>query len=209
MGIKPKGMAGEIPVYCSHDEIVNIEKLVKNPRNPNTHPESQIKALSKIIQAQGWRSPVTVSKRSGFIVKGHGRVDSAILGGLECIPVDYQDYATEADEWADLIADNRISELSTMDDDILYELLSEMSDMDADLLLTGFDENEIFSLLSDSFTETETNDSSLESEEEKEEDDFNYKEQYGVIVMCRDEQEQEKIYNHLCEQGYECKVVAT
>jgi predicted 3-demethylubiquinone-9 3-methyltransferase (glyoxalase superfamily) len=37
---------------------------------------------------------------------------------------------------------------------------------------------------------------------------FNYKEQYGVIVMCKDEQEQEAVYNRLAEEGYECKVVA-
>ena len=38
---------------------------------------------------------------------------------------------------------------------------------------------------------------------------FNYKEQYGVIVICNNEQEQEKIYNSLTAEGYECKVVTT
>ncbi len=31
------------------------------------------------------------------------------------VPVDRQDYATEAEEWADLIADNRIAELAQID----------------------------------------------------------------------------------------------
>ena len=26
--VKPKGMAGGIPVYCAHDEIVDIIKLI-------------------------------------------------------------------------------------------------------------------------------------------------------------------------------------
>lgn len=76
--IKPKAMAGDIPVYCSHDKIVSITKVVPNPRNPNIHPERQIEILSKIIQEQGWRQPITISNRSGFIVKGHGRYLAAV-----------------------------------------------------------------------------------------------------------------------------------
>jgi len=35
------------------------------------------------------------------------------------------------------------------------------------------------------------------------------KNQYGVIVMCEDDAEQEKVFNTLTEQGYNCKVVVT
>lgn len=49
----------------------------------------------------------------------------------------------------------------------------------------------------------------LEEEEKIQEPSFNYKEQYGVIVICKDETEQEKVYNNLLNQGYECKVVTT
>ena len=41
------------------------------------------------------------------------------------------------------------------------------------------------------------------------ESSFNYKEQYGVIVICKNEEDQEKVYNKLLDQGYECKVVTT
>lgn len=37
---------------------------------------------------------------------------------------------------------------------------------------------------------------------------FSYKEQYAVVVICKDEKEQEKVYNHLKEDGYKLKVVA-
>ncbi len=37
----------------------------------------------------------------------------------------------------------------------------------------------------------------------------NYKEQYGVIVVCENEDQQEEIYAKLTEQGYNCKVVVT
>ena len=50
--------------------------------------------------------------------------------------------------------------------------------------------------------------SSGEPAEPKTETSFNYTEQYGVIVMCSDEAEQEQIYNRLTDEGYTCKVVA-
>lgn len=37
---------------------------------------------------------------------------------------------------------------------------------------------------------------------------FSYKEQYAVVVICKDENEQETIYNRLKEEGYKLKVVA-
>lgn len=37
---------------------------------------------------------------------------------------------------------------------------------------------------------------------------FTYKEQYAVVVMCKDEKEQENIYNRLKEEGFKLKVVA-
>jgi len=30
-------------VFCAYTELVDIEKLLPNPRNPNRHPENQIK----------------------------------------------------------------------------------------------------------------------------------------------------------------------
>lgn len=36
---------------------------------------------------------------------------------------------------------------------------------------------------------------------------FKYKEQFGVIVMCRDEAEHRAVYERLKAEGYKCKVV--
>lgn len=140
----------DIPVYCSHSQMVDIEALVPNPRNPNKHPERQIELLGKIIKAQGWRNPIVVSKRSGFVVKGHGRLQAAQLIGCSQVPVDYQDYASEAAEWADMIADNRIAELAVADDKELHSLLSELeASGEIDLDLTGFSGNALADLLAE------------------------------------------------------------
>lgn len=37
---------------------------------------------------------------------------------------------------------------------------------------------------------------------------FSYKEQYAVIVICKDENEQKTIYDRLKEEGFKLKVVA-
>lgn len=88
-------------VYCTFTRMVAIEEIIPNPRNPNKHPKKQIELLAKIIKAQGWRAPITVSNRSGFIVRGHARLEAAKLLGLTECPVDFQDYDNEAVEWAD------------------------------------------------------------------------------------------------------------
>lgn len=122
-------------VQCSHTELVDIDLLTANPRNPNKHPDSQITLLAKIMKHQGWRSPVVVSNRSGFITKGHGRLMAARLNGWTQVPVDRQDYATEADEYADMVADNKIAELSETDLAMVNEMALELpDDFDLDLL---------------------------------------------------------------------------
>lgn len=138
-----------IPVHCAHDDLVDITALVPNPRNPNQHSNKQIELLAKIIKNQGWRAPITVSTRSGFIVRGHGRLLAAQLLGVSQVPVDRQDYATEAEEWADLIADNRIAELSQIDDSLLASLMAELNTGDFDVSLTGFSDKQIDNLLAE------------------------------------------------------------
>lgn len=119
----------------------------RNPQNPNRHPRQQIRLLAKIITAHGWRNAIVVSKRSGLITKGHGRLDAAELLGLEKAPVDYQDYATAAEEMSDMVADNRIAELAEMDNTALAGLLRELKKAGRDMELTGFEKDELAALL--------------------------------------------------------------
>ena len=143
-----------IPLHCAHTRLVDPNTLKPNPVNPNRHSAHQIQLLASIIQEQGWRNPVTVSKRSGLIVRGHGRLEAALLIGCDLIPVDEQSYATEAEELADLLADNRLSELAELDEDDLRRVLKSISDADPEfeIELTGFMEDEIRKLMEDSTT---------------------------------------------------------
>ena len=136
---QPSATSGLLRVECAFDEMVDLAKLVPNPRNPNKHPDGQIALLAKVIQAQGWRSPIVVSNRSGFITKGHGRYAAAQLLRAEQAPVDFQDYASEAEEWADMVADNRLAELAEISAPELGALLRDLEASGLDMELTGFD----------------------------------------------------------------------
>jgi len=145
----------EIEIHCKHSKLEDIASLVPHPQNPNKHPDKQIALLAKIIRHSGWRSPIVVSKRSGFIVSGHGRLEAAKLLNVQTVPIDVQDFKTEAEEFAHLVADNRIAELSGLSDDKLTELLSGLSETDLDMELTGFDGDELAKLLEMNHEEVE------------------------------------------------------
>ncbi len=195
----------EVLVYCSHSEMVDIDSIVPHPRNPNRHPERQLELLAKVIRVQGWRNPIVISRRSGFVIKGHGRLAAAKLLNLASVPVDYQDYDNEAAEWADMVADNRIAELAEADNDALRDIISELNGQ-IDLDLTGFADSDLEELLHPA--EDEPPPGSGDEAELGDTSGIDVESQYGVIVMCASEGEQEQTYNALTEQGYKCKVVA-
>ena len=148
---------GGVTVHCAHSSLVDPSTLKPNPANPNRHSAHQIQLLAAIIQEQGWRAPITVSKRSGLIVRGHGRLEAALLMGCPEVPVDMQDYASEAEELADLLADNRLSELAELDEDDLKRVLDRLRDADPsfDIELTGFMEDEVARLFDEGDPEDE------------------------------------------------------
>lgn len=129
-------------IHCNYDELVDVLEIKPNPRNPNTHPAKQINLLSKILKKNGWRSSIVVSKNSGFIVKGHGRLMAAKKAGFDKVPVEYQEYKTEQEERADLLADNKLSELSKTDQNLVSALLEDY-DEEFDLSITGYSSKDI------------------------------------------------------------------
>lgn len=102
-------------VHCLFDKMVDVVLLKKHPKNANRHGQDQIERLAKIIQYQGWRYPIKVSNRSGFITSGHGRLLAALRLGLNEVPVNYQDYESDAMELADVHADNAIASWAELD----------------------------------------------------------------------------------------------
>jgi len=173
-------------IKCAHTEIRDIVNLVPHPRNSNKHPEKQIKLLAKIMKHQGWRHPITVSKRSGYVVSGHGRLDAAKLNGWDKAPVDLQDFENEADEFAHLIADNKIAELAEHDDSLMIDGIKELELEDFELLGLDDFELEVLAPLND-----------LDDEDKNETD-----KQYIIEVHFPNEMEMADIRDDLLHRGY-------
>lgn len=116
-------------------ELVSISSVKANPKNNNKHSPEQIERLVKLMKFQGFRNPIVISRRSGFIVAGHGRVEAAKQLGMTKVPAMFQDFEDEAQEYAYLTSDNSIASWAELDlSAVTDELLSLGSDFDTDLL---------------------------------------------------------------------------
>jgi len=138
-------------IHCLHDEMVSVSSLKPHPKNRNRHPQEQIDRLAKVLKFQGWRYPVKVSKRSGFITSGHGRIEAAKLNGWSQVPVNLQDYDSDEQEYADVQSDNAIASWAELD---LSRINSDLGDLgpDFDIELLGIKD---FALDTSDFQEPE------------------------------------------------------
>ena len=124
-----------IEIKCAFDTMVNVRKLKPHPKNRNKHPKDQIERLAEIVEYQGWRKPITVSNRSGFITAGHGRLAVAKFLKMKEVPVDYQEYDSEEQEYADVQADNAIALWSDLDLSAINQDIPELGpDFNIDML---------------------------------------------------------------------------
>lgn len=119
-------------------EMVEADSIVENPKNRNQHPKEQIERLEKLIRFQGFRNPLVISKRTGFLVAGHGRLEAAKNLGIKEVPVTRQDFENEAQEYAYVISDNEIARWSELDK---TSVLSDIEEIDLDIELLGVKDN--------------------------------------------------------------------
>lgn len=178
-------------------EDISIDLIQEYENNPRNNDKA-VNKVAESIREFGFKVPVIIDK-DNVIIAGHTRVKAARKLGLKKVPCIVASDLTSEQIKAFRLADNKVAEYSTWDEDKLYNELMELKTMDFDIESFGFEIKE---------PEIE-NKEDPDDEEINTDSNFNYKEQYGVIVMCKDEAEQEEVYNNLIEQGYECKVVAT
>jgi hypothetical protein len=119
----------EPKIFCKYDELKDPNDLKNHPKNRNKHGQDQIDRLAKLYEFHGIRHPIIVSKRSGFIVAGHGRKLAAIRAGIKEMPVVYQDFDSDDREYAFLISDNAIALWAELD---LSEINQDIPDLGPD-----------------------------------------------------------------------------
>lgn len=101
--------------HCKYDELVSSTKLKSHPKNRNKHSVEQIARLAKLLEYQGVRAPIVVSKLSGHIVKGHGTLEAIQKNGWKQAPVVYQEFENEEQEYAFVQSDNAIANWAELD----------------------------------------------------------------------------------------------
>lgn len=129
-----------------HIEHWLISRLKPSRRNPRLHSDAQIAALAGSILAFGFNSPILIDS-AGNIIAGVGRYLASLKLGVETVPVIVLDHLSETEKRAYLLADNKLAELSTFNDDLLREELAELRDADIDLGALGFSDDELAVLL--------------------------------------------------------------
>lgn len=173
-------------------EYVPITDIKPYERNAKLHPEEQIEQIRKSIESFGMDDPIGIWHDE--VVEGHGRLEACKRLGYTNVHVVRLDHLTDEQRKAYALAHNKLTMNSGFDVSLLAAELDDLAG-EIDMSEYGFDIAELADEI-DKEAETRT------------EETFNYKEQYAVIVMCKDENEQEATYNRLLGEGFECKVVS-
>src|SRR5262249_50661975 len=103
-----------------------IEELKPDPANPRRHSKQQISQLGDSITVFGFNVPILIA-RDKTVIAGHGRLEACREIGWSEVPTLCLDHLTPAQARAFMIADNRLTEISSWDDRLLARQLKDLS----------------------------------------------------------------------------------
>lgn len=140
MGIPRRRLPKSKAPSSSKIVMVPPDALTAYAKNARIHSANQVRRIARSISEFGFLG-VVVADKDNTIIAGHARVEGAKLAGLAAVPVMLAEHLSEAQRRAFVIADNKLSELSSFDRDILATELAEIGllEVDFDLTVTGFD----------------------------------------------------------------------
>ena len=146
--------------------LADIKDLIPYARNARTHSDEQVAQIAASIKEFGFLSPIIISK-DNTILCGHGRFYAAQKLGLEKVPCIKEEYLTETQKRAYILADNKLSLNAGWDNEMLAIELSELQNENFDLGLTGFDVSELEDLIGKDPSDVEDDDYDLDAALEK------------------------------------------
>ena len=127
-------------------EYIETETLIPYANNPRQNDGEAVERVAASIKEYGFKQPIIVDK-DNVVICGHTRLKGAKKLGLEKVPVIKADDLTPAQIKAFRIADNKVAEYSSWDNELLSIELESLQELDFDLDFTGFENWEIDSLL--------------------------------------------------------------
>ena len=114
-----------------------VAELVPYVRNARTHSAAQVTQIARSIKEFGFVNPILVGQDK-VIVAGHGRLMAAQELGMTTVPVIVLGHLDELQRRALVLADNRLAEQASWDEELLKAELQALDEMDFDLDLVGF-----------------------------------------------------------------------
>lgn len=121
-----------------------VAALVVSDRHARMHPPHQIELIKKSIKRVGFTAPIVIG--SGHkVLAGAARLTAALEAGMTKVPTVSLAHLPEADQRAYMLADNKLAELATWDEDVLKLELADLAGLELDLELTdlGFSSVEL------------------------------------------------------------------
>ena len=190
-----------------------LKSLVPYARNSRTHSRTNIQKIKASLVEYGWATAMGIADRG--MLYGHGRLAAALELAEEGVPIPHNpdpwagptvdlSHLNEMQRRGYVIQDNRSALEAGWDQDLLRFELQELRTAGFDLGLTGFDMPELTNILAG-----ESSKPLADEDEAAPAEAGNYKEQYGVIVMCTGEEHQKLVFEKLKGMGMDVRIVAT
>ena len=116
-----------------------LDSITPYEHNPRNNAEA-VDAVARSIQAFGFNVPIVVDINH-VIVTGHTRYEASKRLGLATVPCIIAAHLTEEQAKAYRLADNKVAELATWNDELLRQEIEALNDMGVDLSDFGFEED--------------------------------------------------------------------
>ena len=166
-GVNPAPVTDDTTVRVAAEQLVMmpIDELIPYANNARVHSAEQIRQLRGSLREFGFVMPVLVDF-DGNIIAGHGRILAAREEGMTEVPCVMVSNLSEAQRKAYILADNRLCERGSWDEDLLRVEIEGLRGMDFDFQLTGFTMDDVADLFSEGHAEEtkQTENSADESE---------------------------------------------
>ncbi len=146
------------PKMADHIEMKSVDELVPYNKNARMHSDAQVAQIAASIVEFGFTNPVLIDGEKG-IIAGHGRLMAAKKLGLKKVPVVILDHLSDLQKKAYIIADNKLAENASWNEEILASELADLKENDFDLDLIGFEDQELEKIFSSLYNKDEDQES--------------------------------------------------
>ncbi len=172
--------------------LVDVSSLHAHPRNAR---RGDVKAIAESLARHGQYRPIVVNKSTMEILAGNHTWQAAQQLAWTQIAVTFVD-VDEDEALRILLIDNKLNDDARYDDTSLVDLLRDLAVSDQALEGTGFDADELDSLIA-----------RLEPPDADAQGITDYDERYEVVIECENEVHQKELLERLNAEGMKVRAL--